>query len=251
MSWDPDKKLKILVLNGSPRGKDSATMAVTNAFLEGLKAEANCEIEIIELSSLKIIPCLGCLSCWGRTEGECIIQNDDIPLMKQKIEDCDIFIESYPLYFFGMPGTMKVFTDRMLSMMCTYRGQKPPTNKESFHGIRNPHNNQRFVVISSCAYSETSQVFDSLSRQYDCICGQDKYEKIFVPQLKTLMELDHLKSRHEKFLSKFVLAGKEFAKAGVLSEETRVNLTKAPFSEATYKVLLANFWNEQKNGKDV
>lgn len=38
--------------------------------------------------------------------------------------ECDIFIESYPLYFFGMPGTMKLFTDRMMPFMCTYEGQK-------------------------------------------------------------------------------------------------------------------------------
>ena len=105
---------KILVLNGSPKKEHSATLNVTKAFADGMLSTGNYEIEYINLSDLNIKPCTGCLSCWGRTEGECIIKNDDISKIKEKILNADVFIESYPLFFFGMPGTMKVFTDRML-----------------------------------------------------------------------------------------------------------------------------------------
>lgn len=71
-----------------------------------------------------------------------------------------------------MPGQMKLFTDRLLSMMCTYRGQKPPENGESFHGIRNPKTGQKLVLISGCAYSESESVYDSLLKEYECICGK-------------------------------------------------------------------------------
>ena len=64
---------------------------------------------------------------------------------------------------------MKLFTDRLLSMMCTYRGQKPPENGESFHGIRNPKTGQKLVLISGCAYSESESVYDSLLKEYECI----------------------------------------------------------------------------------
>ena len=149
---------KILVLNGSPHKSASTTMAVTNAFVKGICEGGEYESEIINISDLNVTPCMGCLSCWARTEGECVIKNDDMPAVKKRIEEADIIIESYPLYFFGMPGQMKLFTDRLLSMMCTYRGQKPPENGESFHGIRNPNTGQKLVLISGGDFSESESV---------------------------------------------------------------------------------------------
>ena len=152
--WDKDKKKKVLVINGSPKLNRSTTMSITNAFIEGLNEFNECDVEIINVQSLNFKPCTGCLSCWGRTEGECVIKNDDISVVKEKILNADIIIESFPLFFFGMPGILKLFTDRLLSMMNTYRGHKPPEGNESFHGLRYPDANKRFVVISSCAYTE-------------------------------------------------------------------------------------------------
>lgn len=236
---------KILVLNGSPHKSASTTMAVTNAFVKGMCEGGEYESEIINISDLNVTPCMGCLSCWARTEGECVIKNDDMPAVKKRIEEADIIIESYPLYFFGMPGQMKLFTDRLLSMMCTYRGQKPPENGESFHGIRNPKTGQKLVLISGCAYSESESVYDSLLKEYECICGKNGFTAILCPQLKTLIELG-ASSRLDRYLSKYESAGKEFAETKHLSEETKQKLSKAPFSEAVYKNLLDNFWREQK-----
>ena len=239
--------MRVLLLNGSPRREKSCTIRVAHKFVDGLRAAGDCDVEEINISDCRITPCLGCLSCWGRTEGECVIKNDDMPAVKKRIEEADIIIESYPLYFFGMPGQMKLFTDRLLSMMCTYRGQKPPENSESFHGIRNPKTGQKLVLISGCAYSESGSVYDSLLKEYECICGKNGFTAILCPQLKTLIELG-ASSRLDRYLSKYEAAGKEFAATKHLSEETKQKLSKAPFSEAVYKNLLDNFWREQKEG---
>ena len=61
---------KILVLNGSPHKNASTTMAVTNAFVKGMSEGGEYESEIINISDLNVTPCMGCLSCWARTEGE-------------------------------------------------------------------------------------------------------------------------------------------------------------------------------------
>lgn len=237
---------KILVLNGSPKKDKSATINVTKAFVNGLTSNGDIDVEYINLADLNIKPCTGCLSCWGRTEGECVIKNDDISLIKKKIEECDIFIESYPLYFFGMPGTMKLFTDRMLSMMMTYRGQKSPLDGNSFHGIRNPKPNRKFIVITSCAYTEFGPVYEPLIKQYDCICGKDNYLMLFSPQLKTLIDLNN-QNKIDKYLNKFYEAGIEYINNnGKLSNETYENLKKPPFTEAGYKVFLDNFWKSEK-----
>ena len=235
--------MKILVLNGSPKGEKSSTLNVTRAFVDGIVSKTNADVEFVNLSELNIKPCTGCLSCWGRTEGECVIKNDDILPFKNKILEADIFIESFPLFFFGMPGTMKVFTDRMLSMMNTYRGQKSPLNGESFHGIRNK-SVPKFIVITSCAYTEFGPVYEPLIKQYDCICGKDNYLMLFSPQLKTLIDLNN-ESKTNKYLNKFYNAGMEYASDYKLSDETIEILKKPPFSEGAYKIFLDNFWREE------
>ena len=86
---------KILVLNGSPKKEKSATLNVTKAFVDGMLSTNKYETEYVNLSDLNIKPCTGCLSCWGRTEGECVIKNDDILPFKEKVLNADVFIESF------------------------------------------------------------------------------------------------------------------------------------------------------------
>lgn len=241
-------KKKILVLNGSPKKEKSTTLVITRAFVQGIEETLDAETEYIHLSDLQIKPCTGCLSCWSKTEGTCVMQDDDIAPLKEKIENADIFIESYPLYFFGMPGQMKVFTDRMLSMMKTYEGQCPPNNGESLHGIRGGKTGKGFVVFSACAYSQTEEVYESLLKQYDCICGEKNYTAVLCSQIQTLVDLG-ANARLERYLNPFVKAGREYAQTKTLCEETKKRLLKPPFSHDTYKILLDNFWERRKNGR--
>ena len=67
---------KVLILNGSPKGENSSTLKATKAFVEGIiEGDSSYEAEYVWISDLNIKPCLGCLSCWGRTPGECVINN--------------------------------------------------------------------------------------------------------------------------------------------------------------------------------
>lgn len=246
----PNPISSVLVINGSPKRDASDTLIVTKAFLKGLNFDDGLKIEIINASDLKVRPCLGCLSCWGRTEGECIIKNDDIPALKEKILKADIIICSYPLYFFSMPGVMKVITDRLLSMMDTYKGQKAPENEESFHGLRYQNDRQRFILISTCAYTDTKACYQSLLSMHDAIIGKGRYTPILVPQMKTLVDL-HNETKLNKYLEKFTVAGKHFRENLTLDEKEIEFLSKPPFSEGAYKIFLNAFWKEEKEkGKE-
>lgn len=245
IDFDSKEIKSVLVINGSPNKERSNTLVVTKTFLSGLNSDQKLTVDFVNVSDLHITPCLGCLSCWGKTAGTCIIKDDDVSPLKEKILHSDIIIASYPLYFFSMPGTMKVLTDRLLSMMETYRGQKAPENGESFHGFRYPNPKQRFVIISTCAYTEAEAAYRSLLLQHDAICGRNNYTPILVPQMKTLLDLKN-ESKIEKYLSKFVEAGKKFREQGSLSIEELEHLSKPPFSEGAYKVFLDNFWKEEK-----
>lgn len=245
-NFDRNQVHKVLVINGSPNRNRSNTLVVTNAFLEGLNEDKKLDVEIVNVSDLKITPCLGCLSCWGKTAGECVIKNDDVLPLKNKILAADIILVSYPLYFFSMPGVMKLLTDRLLSMMETYAGQKAPENGQSFHGLRYFNPKQRFVLISTCAYTEAKAAYQSLLLQHDAICGKGNYTPILVPQMKTLKDL-HNEAKLNRYLAKFVSAGKMFREKGTLTQEELDVLSKPPFTEGAYKIFLNNFWEEERN----
>lgn len=241
---EKERELKILVINGSPQKERSSTSRVTKKFLQGIEEIRPCQIEWLDIDDCKILPCKGCLSCWGRTEGECVIKGDDIPSIKEKVSAADIVIESFPLYIFGMPGTMKVFTDRMVSMLCTYEGQAPVVGKP-FHGIRGGLTGKKFIIISTCGYSQADLIYDSLLSQFDMICGRENYYPLFCPQGRSFAN-EQLFERLEEFLEKFVEAGRELARTEKISEETIAKLREGPFSQRHYKLLMDLFWKTER-----
>lgn len=100
--------MKILVINGSPRGNNSNTMKITNRFLEGLNSLGENEISIINVKEKNINHCLGCFSCWTKTPGKCVINDDMNDFVNEYIKS-DLIIWSFPLYYFGMPSKVKAF----------------------------------------------------------------------------------------------------------------------------------------------
>lgn len=92
--------MKILVINGSPKGGKSNSYQLAKAFLRGIEqAEKEVQIREFMVCQRNIKPCLGCFSCWNGTPGKCCIEDD----MAQVIQDmlwADITVWSFPLYYF-------------------------------------------------------------------------------------------------------------------------------------------------------
>ena len=239
---------KILVLNGSPHKEKSTTLVATNAFVAGMLASGRYEAETVHITGLNIRPCLGCLSCWGRTEGECVIKNDDIPLVKEKILASDILIASFPLYYFGIPGQFKVMMDRLLSMVMAYHGQNTPKHGEPAHTFRYPKENQKYILISGCAYNETEEVYAPVLSEFDLILGKGNFLPILCPQFKTM--IDNGGARVGRSVAKFTAAGEEYACGETLSPETIRNITRPPFSPPVYRSILENVWRRERESSD-
>ena len=110
----------ILLINGSPKGKQSNTYKLATAFIEGLKvAESDVVVEEICVNVLDLNPCLGCFSCWNKTPGKCVFK-DDMPEVIEKLLWADITIWSFPLYYFSVPGKLKTLIDRQLPMVLPF-----------------------------------------------------------------------------------------------------------------------------------
>ena len=63
--------MKILALNGSPKRKESDTMHITRAFLDGMNEAAPQEITTLHVIDQHIEYCTGCFAC-KRNGGTCI-----------------------------------------------------------------------------------------------------------------------------------------------------------------------------------
>lgn len=231
--------MKILVLNGSPKCGKSNTLNITKAFLKGFPTDT--ETEYIDLCKLDIKHCIGCFSCWTKTQGHCVIQ-DDMQKLYTKIESADIIIESFPLYFFGMPSVLKAMTDRCLPFMLPYMGNLVEDKNASFHELRDESmHNKRLVVITTCGYVDAAPMYPALLKQYDLICGEGHYTAIICPEGE-LFIAEKAKRQREAYLNDVTEAGAEFSKNLALSPETKKRLSKPILSPKGFEAITLAHW---------
>jgi len=106
--------MKIMVFNGSPRGKQSNTHRIVVPLLEGA-AQAGAQTEEIFLTECDIQNCRGCFLCWTETPGVCIIK-DDMPRLLDAFLDSDYVGMATPVYGMFMTSILKKFCERLLPL---------------------------------------------------------------------------------------------------------------------------------------
>lgn len=241
--------MKILAINGSPKGKRSNTWRLTSAFLEGIAAKKEnggaqtAEIETLNIGSLNIKPCLGCFSCWSKTPGECCI-HDDMQGVIDKILWADVVVWSFPLYYFGLPGQLKTLIDRQLPMslpfMCT-------ETESGGHPSRYDMSGKSTVVISTCGFYTAQGNYDCVTSLYDRLCGKGGYTAIFCGQGE-LFRVKELSERTDEYLSWVKKAGQEFA-SGSISGETRGKLDQNLFPRDVFEAMADASWGVGESGE--
>ena len=241
--------MKILAINGSPKGKRSNTWRLTCAFLEGITIQEENggaqapEIETLNIGSLNLKPCLGCFSCWSKTPGECCI-HDDMQGVIDKILWADVVVWSFPLYYFGLPGQLKTLIDRQLPMslpfMCT-------ETESGGHPSRYDMSGKRTVVISTCGFYTAQGNYDCVTSLYDRLCGKGGYTAIFCGQGE-LFRVKELSERTDEYLSWVKKAGREFASGGI-SGETRGKLDRNLFPRDVFEAMADASWGVGESGE--
>ncbi|MFZ0924820.1 MAG: flavodoxin family protein [Halobacteriota archaeon] len=101
--------MKILGINSSPRGKNSRTLKLVDAVLDGAK-ERGAETELVDIGALDIRYCLGCQVCYA--EGECV-QADDLAELVDKMLSADGIVLGSPVYMHSVTAQLKTVIDRM------------------------------------------------------------------------------------------------------------------------------------------
>lgn len=100
--------MKIIAINGSPRGMGGTTGRLLEEVLAGV-AESGAEVEIVSLSKTPIKPCVACDAC--HRVGLCPLKDEYEPI-KEKLLAADAFVLASPNYIFSVTAQMKCFFDR-------------------------------------------------------------------------------------------------------------------------------------------
>lgn len=235
--------MQALVINGSPKGASSNTMWLTNAFTGGFPEDV--AVKMITLREKNIHPCMGCFSCWTKTPGQCAIK-DDMQEIYQDILESDIIIESFPLYFAGVPSRLRMMTERCLLFTKRYEG----SSEDTFHSIleMDEHSlkNKKMVLISSCGYVSMDTMFEALLKEYDLICGNGNYTRILCAQGE-LLQAGSRTRQVVNYLEEVRQAGREFIEQGAISEERQKILDRQMVTPRTFEVLIKRYWSERMN----
>ncbi len=105
------ERIKALVMDGT-RSMDHVAKDVLSMTSKTL-VENGYTLEILTLDGMDIEECTGCFSCWIRTPGICVIEDDgrDVAM---KMMNCDLFVWVTPIIFGGHSYHLKKAIDRLI-----------------------------------------------------------------------------------------------------------------------------------------
>lgn len=239
--------MKILVINGSPKGGRSNTLRLTEAFIEGIRkgcgGDSAPEVKVLDISKMDIRSCLGCFSCWKRTPGRCCI-NDDMPTVLEAMLWADVTVWSFPLYYFGLPGKLKTLMDRQLPLTLPFMVSD---TEGGGHPARYDMSGKRTVLISTCGFYTARSNYDSVIAQFDRICGAGKYTTLFCGEGE-LFSVPELSARTGEYLEVVKRAGEEYACGGI-SEATVEALGELLFPRDAFERMADASWGLTQDGE--
>jgi len=102
--------MNVIAINGSPR-KDGNTTLLIRVVFEQLEA-AGILTEMIQLGGKPLRGCTACMKCWEIQDGRCIIENDQVNAIVDKMNSADGIILGSPTYFADVTAEMKALIDR-------------------------------------------------------------------------------------------------------------------------------------------
>ena len=102
--------MKIAVLMGSPRKKDS--YRICKILEECFPSSTNAQFEYLFLEKFYIEDCKGCGQCFQKGEKYCPCR-DDLALLKERLVHADGIIIASPVYACQITGSLKKVVDRL------------------------------------------------------------------------------------------------------------------------------------------
>ncbi|MCL2032047.1 MAG: flavodoxin family protein [Methanomassiliicoccaceae archaeon] len=150
--------MKVIALNGSPRliGNTSNILHEVSDELE----KEGIETEHIQLYSSRFTLCNDCRSCEIRGDGRCILEDDDLNEIVDKMREADGVILASPCYYGACSSQMKIFLER--TGMILEKGDKGLRRKVGGAIVVNAHEGGSMVY---------SQLVYWMLRNQMIVCG--------------------------------------------------------------------------------
>ena len=189
-------KVKVLIINGSPR-KDGNTSIAVNELVKTFQAEG-IETEVCQIGNKDIRGCIACGSCF--TKGKCVF-DDIVNQLAPKFEEADGLIAASPVYYASANATLVACLDRLF-----YSTHFDKTMKVG-----------AAVAVArrggcSAAFDELNKFFTisgmpvASSQYWNSVHGREKGEAVQDAEgLQTMRTL----ARNMSFLMKSIALGKE------------------------------------------
>jgi multimeric flavodoxin WrbA/putative sterol carrier protein len=222
--------MKVLVINGSPK-ENSNTMTLTRAFLSGAGWE---NTEIVNVAKLSIHSCIGCFSCWNKTPGKCVFE-DDMAQVLDKINSAEIIIWSFPLYYYSVPGALKNLIDRQLPLNLPFMtGEENGAHPDRYEKSR------KHIVISTCGFYTTQGNYSAVDDMFTHYYGN--FERLYCAQGE-LFRVPELRKRTSEYLETISQAGREYPN---ISVSTREKLDTSLFPKDVFEQMADASWGIEK-----
>lgn len=140
--------MKVLLINGSPRGKGNTYIALS----EVAKAlEANgVETEIVSIGAKAVQGCIACGRC--AELGRCVFNDELYNTVRGKLEEVDGIVVGSPVYYAGPNGSLCALLDRLFFSAADLLRYKPAAS------------------VAICRRGGASATFDRLNKYFTINC---------------------------------------------------------------------------------
>jgi hypothetical protein len=150
--------VQVLAFATSPR-RHGNSEDLLDFLLEGMEEEGSVVIEKYALDEIEIRPCRGCNAC--EKLNRCIIEDDDLHWVLDKIIEADIVVMASPVYCMGLCAQAKALVDRMQVLRSRKYVLRLPVVPPERQG-------KRLGVFLATAGQDWSYVFDALIPSVKC-----------------------------------------------------------------------------------
>ena len=136
--------MKVLLINGSPRGKGNTYIALS----EVAKAleENGVEAEIVSIGAKAVQGCIACNKC--AELGRCVFNDTLYNTVREKLETIDGIVIGSPVYYAGPNGSLCAFLDRLFYSASSLLRYKPA------------------AAVAVCRRGGASATFDRLNKYF-------------------------------------------------------------------------------------
>lgn len=235
-------EMKVVAINGSPRGRDGNTQRILEPFLEGTR-DAGADVETIYLKDKKINHCLGCFSCWVKTPGVCV-HHDDMPEILEKVFAADMLVYATPLYCYSVTGMMKDFLDRNIPLLT------PAIQLQDGRYCHDPRRERKIarkrVLISTCGFPGADN-FSGLLETFKIMTREGLNAAILCSQGGALGNQD-LQEQLQPYFGAVKKAGGEVVELGYIETETQSLLEQEFLDPQKYQHMANARWQTAMGG---